>query len=380
MRTRLIIFALGGLALSNAALAQEKQTDTTDIPLFQEGIILDEGTLPPLIEVPDFPSDNFENDESLAAAAYAKGDYIEARTLAATAAANGNARAQYLLATLLRKGLGQAPEAPVEVANAIKWYREAANNGEMNANLALAEMSFANAGGLIVSDGRSFLLKAANQGSVEAKIVLGQVFATGLGGPLDIEQAISWYQSAVQDGSVLAKQYIGNLYYSQHKDAEALTFYKAAAREGDARSAYQAGIIMADPQSKFYDLEAAAPLLHKSALAGEPAGMTAWGIFSVQQNPSRPAEAARWFRKAAEADDGEGQYLYSIILAKGEGVKEDREAAYEWAVRAVRHDPNDQDRRALAVSLGSALPGPVRGRIEEVAEQPLFIFGNTTSP
>ncbi len=338
--------------------------------------MLEKDALPPPIEVPEFPTDDFSNDESAAADAYSRGDYVEARTLATIAATNDNARAQYLLAAMLRHGLG----GPVEHANAAHWYREAAKNGEMHGYLALAEMSFANAGGLIVGDGRGFLQQAARRGSIEAKLMLGQVFASGLGGPLNMEKAATWFRSAILDGSVSAKQYLGNLHFSQNKDEEALALYREAAREGDARSAYQAGIILADPQSELYDLVAAEPLLRQAALAGEAEAMTAWAIFAINQKPPRPAEAARWLRKAAQADDGEGQYLYAIALAKGEGVLEDREAAYEWAVRAVRHDPNNEERRALAVALGSAMPGPVRGRIEEVAEQPLLIFSSTGSP
>ena len=59
---------------------------------------------------------------------------------------------------------------------------------------------------------------------------------------------------------------------------------------------------------------------------------------------------------------------------------QDREGAFEWAVRAVRHDPQNSEYRALAVALGSALPGPVRERIEEIAKQPLLILSHTASP
>ncbi len=344
--------------------------------MFQEGIILDESALPPLIPTPEFPNADFSKDDFTAAQAYANGDFVQARALASAQSASGDARAQYLYATMLRKGQGGA----VQSAEAVSWYQKSAQGGEIFAWLSLAEMAFANQGGLSTSDGRGFLRKAAQKGSIEAKIVLAQVFTSGLGGPLDLLEATGWFESAIQDGSVLAKQLLGNLLYGQHKDAQALVYYLEAAREGDTRSAYQAGIIMADPENALFDEAASSPLIEQAAQAGLPEAMTAWAIFAVHDYPPRPAEAARWLRKAAQADDGEGQYLYAIALAKGEGVQMDREAAYEWAVRAVRHNPQDSERRALAMALGSALPGPVRGRIEEIAEQPLLILSHTPSP
>ncbi len=359
---------------NSPVLAQETSDDNP--PVFQEGIVLGENALPPLIPVPEFPEADFTKDAFTAAQAYAKGDFVQARTLATANSAEGDARAQYLLATMLRKGQGGA----VDSVNAVGWYQKAARGGEIYAWLSLAEMAFANQGGLAIGDGRGFLRKATQKGSLEAKIVLAQVFTSGLGGPLDISEAETWYRSAIYDGSVRAKQLLGNLFFGQGKDADAMVYYREAAREGDARSAYQAGIIMADPDNELYDEAAAAPLIEQAAMAGIPEAMTAWAIFALHEHPPRPAKAARWLRKAAQMDDGEGQYLYAIVLAKGEGVMEDREAAYEWAVRAVRHDPQDEERRALAMALGSALPGPVRGRIEEIAEQPLLILSHTGSP
>ncbi len=357
-----------------AALAQDNKPD--DIPMFKEGIVLQEGSLPPLIDLPEFPETDFSSDEFAAADAYGRGDYDQARTLAAAQSAEGDARAQFLFAVMLRKGQG----GEVNPALAVRWFQKAAKSGEVHAWLSLAEMAFDNQGGLFAGDGRGYLIKAANKGSTEAKIVLAQVMMSGVGGPPDTEKAKTWYHSAIYDGSVMAKRLLGDVLYSQSKDEEALALYIAAAREGDARSAYQAGIILADPESTLHDESAARPLIEQAALDALPEAMTAWAIFAITQEPPRPAKAARWLRKAANADDGEGQYLYAIALAKGEGVLENREEAYEWAVRAVRHDPEDQERRALAVALGSALPGPVRGRIEEIAEQPLLVFSHTASP
>ncbi len=346
------------------------------VPLAEKGIVLDEDSLPPPVQAPAISAADFSTDSTEAARAYGRGDYAKARSLAKVASMQGAARAQLLYAIMLRDGLG----GPKDAVQAVHWLRSAAGRGQTYAWLALAQMAFAREGGLSVSDGRDYLQKAAQAGSVEAKEVLGRVFASGLGGPLDTGQAERWFRAAIADGSVRAKQWLGDLLFAAHEDSKALHWYREAAREGDARSAYRAGIILADPQSPLYDEPAARPLLHQAAQAGDAEAMTAWAIMLAHQEPPRPALVARWLRKAAQADDGEGQYLYAVALAKGEGVQMDRSAAYEWAVRAVRHDPRDPKRRALAVTLGQALPGPERDRIEQIAQQPLLILAHTALP
>lgn len=340
------------------------------------GIVLGEDILPQPVPAPSISGADFSTDSSAAARAYGRGDYQAARTLAATASTQGGARAQLLFAVMLRDGLG----GPKDAVQAVHWLRSAASGGQTYALLALAQMAFARQGGLSVSDGRGFLKKAAQKGSIEAKEVLGKVFASGLGGPLDSGQAERWFRAAIADGSVRAKQWLGDLLFAARKDGEALHWYREAAREGDARSAYRAGIILADPQNALHDEAAARPLLHQAAQAGDAQAMTAWAIMLAHLKPPRPALVARWLRKAAQADDGEGQYLYAVVLAKGEGVQMDRTLAYEWAVRAVRHDPQDPKRRALAATLGKALPGPERDRIEQIAQQPLLIIAHTALP
>ncbi len=364
-----------GAVWSGTAVAQVADDDP-NVPLsFEEGIVLDPQDLPPPIEIPEFSKQTFEANNTVAAEAFTQKKYDMARRLAATGAEAGIGADMFLYAHLLRSGLGGA----VDTVGAVRWYRAAAQKGEVGALLALAHMAFENQGGLAAGDGRAFLRQAAAKKSVEAKIVLGQVFLSGMGGPLDEEEAKRWFLAAVADGSTEAKRRLADLYYMQGKEAAAVSLYRQAAMDGNARAAYRGGIALADPQGKIHDEAAAAPLLRQAAHAGLPEGMTAWGLYIAHQKPPLLAKAARWFRKGALAGDGEGQYLYAVALAKGEGVLQNREAAYEWAVRAVRDDPEDGTRRDLALALARSLPGPTRARIEEIARQPLLVFANSAS-
>jgi TPR repeat protein len=46
----------------------------------------------------------------------------------------------------------------------------------------------------------------------------------------------------------------------------------------------------------------------------------------------------KWFRKAAEQGNAEGQYNLGVCYAKGDGVDEDDVAAYMWTNLAAASD------------------------------------------
>jgi TPR repeat protein len=321
------------------------------------------------IALPDLEQNDSLSTAYDAFAAWRDGDYTKARILAGQAGAEGNSGAKLLFGIMLDKGQG-GPEDPV---NAAIWYQDAATNGETDAWLALAGLAFAERGGLAVSDGRGFLLKAAKENSTEALLALGRAFASGYGGPLDEVRAENWFQKAIARGVNPARIALADLYLAQGKEKQALALYQTAVFGGSSEAAWKAGLLQADPDSAVYAPETAGKQLFIAAEAGEPKAMTAYGIFLASAKPALPAQAARWFRKAAEQNEPEGQYLYALSLAKGEGVLEDRELACEWALRASDNEPQNTEYRQLADVLAQALVPEIRERVYGRSKMPLLI-------
>ncbi|PHR62368.1 MAG: hypothetical protein COA47_04695 [Robiginitomaculum sp.] len=308
--------------------------------------------------------------------AWQSGDYVKARVLAARAGANGEPQAKLLFGILLDQGLGGPPN-PV---NAVKWYREAADDDEVDAVLALAGMAFAARGGLAISDGRAFLRKAVTLGSTDAMLALGRALASGHGGPLDEIRAEAQFRAAIAHGLNPARTALGDLLLTQGKDAEALALYRTAVFGGDAEAAWKAGVLQADPDSAVYAPEKGHQQLLTAAEAGNREAMTALGLFLAGVEPPLQANAARWFRKAAELEEPEGQYLYALVLAKGEGVQQDREMAYEWALRAIAGDRFQDEYWHLADVLRDALPPVVRDLAHARSKMPLSIASANPAP
>jgi TPR repeat protein len=50
--------------------------------------------------------------------------------------------------------------------------------------------------------------------------------------------------------------------------------------------------------------------------------------------PTRDAEAVRWYRKAAERGDGQSQYNLAVFYFHGRGLEANRDEARKWFERA----------------------------------------------
>lgn len=139
-----------------------------------------------------------------AALAYLRGEGVETDTGAAmrwaqTAAAQGDATAQFILGSLYAKGM--APD----LRHAVKWYEAAAAQGNVKAmhNLALAYLS---------GDGvernaaaaTAWFTKAANGGYVDSAMNLAVLYDRGEEVERSPREALRWYDDAAAKGDIEA--------------------------------------------------------------------------------------------------------------------------------------------------------------------------------
>jgi TPR repeat protein len=133
--------------------------------------------------------------EDLAAAEvlYGKGDYAAVLRLIRPLAEQGNARAQYNLATMYARGAG----VPQDQALAVEWYRKAADQGSAPAQHNLGAMYVTGRGvPQNFAEGAKWLRKAADQGDGVAQYNLAVMYEQGQGVPQDYVQAWKWFSVA----------------------------------------------------------------------------------------------------------------------------------------------------------------------------------------
>lgn len=141
-----------------------------------------------------------------AALAYLRGEGVETDTGAAmrwaqTAAAQGDATAQFILGSLYAKGMAPDPR------HAVKWYEAAAAQGNVKAmhNLALAYLS----GDGVERNSTTaitWFTKAANGGYVDSAMNLAVLYDRGEGVDRSPQEALRWYDEAAAKGDSEAER------------------------------------------------------------------------------------------------------------------------------------------------------------------------------
>ena len=145
-------------------------------------------------------------------AAYKGGDWAEAYTLLKPIAeqdTSQSAVAQERMGRMTELGKG----TPRDLAAAAKWYRKAADQGEVTAQAHLGRLYLVGAG--VPKDPMQtakWSIKGASQGNALAETNLGYMALEGFGGPADPAGAAGWFRKAADQGDASAMLGLGGLY------------------------------------------------------------------------------------------------------------------------------------------------------------------------
>ena len=188
-----------------------------------------------------------------------------------------------------------------DYAEAVKWYRKAAEQGNANAQCNLGYM-YENGYGVTkdYAEAVKWYRKAAEQGYARGQCNLGLCYRYGRGIDQDYTQALYWYHKSAEQNYERAQAEIGIFYdygYGVTKDyAEAAKWYRKAAEQGYAFAQCNLGCM--------YE--------------------TGNGISQDY------AEAVKWYRKAAEQRNANAQCNLGYMYEMGYGIEQDETKAVEW--------------------------------------------------
>ena len=275
-------------------------------------------------------------------------NYAEAVEWYRMAADQGDTAAQNNLGYMYANGLGVAQN----YAEAVKWYRLAADQGDADAQNNLGYM-YAN--GLGVAQNYAEAVKwyewAAWQGFSLAQYNLGVMYETGKGVNKDYSEALKWYglaanqghgdaikwlRWAANQGNSGAQYTIGAMYHNGkgvNKDySEAAKWYRLAADQGDSDAQYNLGVWYHNGKGVNKDYSEAAKWYRLAADQGDSDAQYNLGYMyanglGVAQNYT---EAMKWYRMAADQGDSVAQYILGEKYEDGHGVTQDYSEAVKW--------------------------------------------------
>jgi uncharacterized protein len=280
-------------------------------------------------------------------------------------AEKGDAVAQTALGVAYDTGAG----VTTNCAEAVKWYRKAAEQGNARAKSNLAQIA---ARGFIYEPGKrkpadgaeavAWCRKAAEQGNPRAQFNLGQMYEWGNGLPKDSAKAVKWYREAAEQGEAAAEYKIGLCYCNGHgvpqDTAEAVRWWSQAAEQGEAAAQYKLGLCYCNAQGVPQDYAEAVKWYLKAAEQGESMAQAKLGdaYYIGVGVPANHAEAVKWYREAAEQGEGAAQRHLGIMYGLGQGVPKDYAEAYKWYTLAAAQDDTNavHNRDTIADSMTPA--------------------------
>lgn len=227
-------------------------------------------------------------------------------------------------------------------AEAVKWYRKAAEQGYVNAQYNLG-ICYANGEGVPQDyvEAAKWYRKAANQGNAMAQYNLGLCYYNGKGVPQDYAEAVKCFRRAAEQGYANAQNILG-VCYAKGKGvpqdyAEAAKWYRKAAEQGDAMAQWILGISYANGKGVPQDNAEAVKWYRKAAEQGNAMAQCELGISYVAGKgvPQDYAEAVKWYRRAAEQGYANAQYCLGVSYAFGIGLPKDKDQAAKWYRRAA---------------------------------------------
>ena len=102
---------------------------------------------------------------------------------------------------------------PPDAAEAVKWFRLSADQGDVDAQFNLALM-YAKGGGVPqdAAEAAKWWRRAADQGFARAQYFLGRTYDEGQGVPQEDVEAVKWYRRAADQGDADAQLYLSGMY------------------------------------------------------------------------------------------------------------------------------------------------------------------------
>lgn len=102
---------------------------------------------------------------------------------------------------------------PQDDREAVRWYRQAAEQGNADAQYNLG-LAYANGEGVPQNDREAvkWYRRAADQGNAYAQSDFGAMYTLGRGVPQDDREAVKWYRRAAEQGNAVAQGALGAMY------------------------------------------------------------------------------------------------------------------------------------------------------------------------
>lgn len=255
-------------------------------------------------------------------------------------------------------------------AEALAWYRKAADRGDAESMRRVGEMYLQGQGVLSMDPVRAhaWFTKAAGKNDISAVAYLGEDAMRGRGTAVDDAAALKLFHQAADGGNTFAMLSLAYMISNGRgtpKDlGEARRWCEKAAYSGDADAKKKLESFYNQPQIR-------EETIREGVAKGDPEQMAALAMKLVQGKGSSAEEAATaptWAQKAADAGSPTGMYLLGLIYQRGISAPPNAQTALQWYRKAAEHGDSEA---AFKVGEMLAAMTPPNGKDQQKGENPV---------
>jgi hypothetical protein len=218
------------------------------------------------------------------------------------------------------------------MVEALKWYRKAAEQGEV---MAQNRLGFCYISGKGVSkdavEAVNWFRQAAEQHFDGAQYNLGCCYLNGQGVVKDEVEAVKWFRKAAEQNHAQAQSTLTALY----ENGQGVAKDEDVAAKWPRKTADQSNLQQNEADRKLL------ANIRTKAEKGEAQSQFELGNSFHNGNlgiAKDDAEAVKWFRKAAEQNLAVGEYALGPCCDGGEGVAQDAAEAVKWYRKAAEQN------------------------------------------
>ena len=261
-----------------------------------------------------------------------------------------------------QKVLGDLYVSIEDFDNAKIWFKKAADAGDKHSENHLhylnnidnpeSQRKLAQIMGISRNkESLKYYERSANQGDVQAQNDLGEIYVHGNIVPKDYKVALYWLRKAAQQGHSMAQNNLGNHYHNgfgvEVNIEEALHWYRLSADQGNPMAMRNIASIYS---TIIKDQDTAIRYYEKSANLGNADAM--WSLSIIFRDGIDGVKADKelafeWALRAAEKRHKFSQFEVGMMYLEGEGVDQDYKKSVIWLTKALDNDLDNNYRDRL---------------------------------
>ncbi len=185
----------------------------------------------------------------------------------------------------------------------------------------------------LMKEGFNALKKKVDSGDIYYANSLGYAYEFGIGTPLNIKEAMKYYEMAAKQNNALGMTNLADLYIQEDKLKKAKPLLVKAAKKEYGYAQYLLAMNFFDLYSE--NNKEALHWLERAASNDEPEALYQLGVYYEEGGEADLAKAINYFQRAAELNHADAALALSYIYDEGISVEQDDDKALFFLKKAA---------------------------------------------